>query len=85
MSEVSHENTHANNYGSGGNEGAEHERVQKRPYQTDLTWRTLHHSWYFWIAMALVTVAIVIYVMSDNLAFLPHAHPGTPLPGQMGQ
>ncbi len=52
-----------------GNEGAAHPRVNHadRPY-----WKRAHHDWRFWIAMFLMLLAIAIYVLSDDLAFLPH-------------
>jgi hypothetical protein len=74
------------NYGSHGNEGAGPEKVHPLPY-----WRRvhqlkrIHHSWLFWVGMALVTAAITIYVMSDNLALLPRGQPPKSLPGQLGQ
>ncbi|MEP6887566.1 MAG: hypothetical protein ABI945_04505 [Nitrospirales bacterium] len=36
-------------------------------------WTRLHHHWYFWVAMVLMFAAIVIYVMSEDLAWLPHS------------
>jgi hypothetical protein len=54
-----------------GNEGSEGPRVvhhePRLPY-----WRRAHHDWHFWIGLVLMLVAISIYVLSENLAFLPH-------------
>lgn len=52
-----------------GNEGSEGARIPHvpRPY-----WRRAHHDWRFWIGLVLMLVAISIYVLSENLAFLPH-------------
>ena len=52
-----------------GNEGPEHDRIHHdyRPY-----WKRAHHDWRFWIGLFLMLAAITIYVLSDNLAFLPH-------------
>ena len=38
----------------------------RRPY-----WTRAHHDWKFWVALSLMLGAMVIYVMSDNLAFRP--------------
>lgn len=70
----------ANNYGRPGNEGGQPKPAHDRP-----AWRRIHRSWLFWLGMALVTAAITMYVMSDNLAFIPRYHPHRPLPGQLGQ
>lgn len=42
---------------------AHHER---RPY-----WTRAHYDWRFWVALLLMFGAMGIYVMSDDLAFLP--------------
>lgn len=36
-------------------------------------WRRMHHHWYFWVAMFLMLVAIVNYVMTENLSWLPRS------------
>lgn len=41
-------------------------------HEPDLYWKRAHKDWRFWIAFILMFAAITIYVMSDNLAFLPH-------------
>jgi hypothetical protein len=60
--EVMNESTH-------GNEGPERSRVRNSdgPY-----WKRAHRSWWFWIGLVLMLTAITIYVLSDDLAFLPH-------------
>jgi hypothetical protein len=68
------------NYGHPGNEGGEAKPAHGRP-----AWRRIHRSWPFWLGMVLVTAAITMYVMSDNLALIPRNHPHHPLPGQLGQ
>jgi hypothetical protein len=57
------------NYHHHGNEGPDSDRVHHGhlPY-----WKHAHHDWRFWIGLILMLVAITIYVMSDDLAFLPH-------------
>lgn len=66
------------NYGHHGNEGTEpdHRSVQTEVVQHDQVppyWRRLHHQWWFWIGLFFMLAAITIYVLSDDLTFLPHA------------
>ena len=35
-------------------------------------WKRAHQDWRFWTGISLMLLAITIYVLSDNLAFLPH-------------
>jgi len=81
-SESNRESNREGNYGSSGNEGEERQRVHHHegPY-----WKRMHRSWPFWAGMVLVTAAITIYVMSDNLALIPRGQPPRPLAGQLGQ
>jgi hypothetical protein len=44
----------------------------------------LHHDWRFWAAVILMFGAMVIYLMSDNLARRPAALPQAP-PTTVGQ
>ena len=63
-----------NNYGHHGNEGPAPDSVHldvdrdQRPY-----WKRAHHDWRVWVGLFFMFAAITIYVLSDNLAFLPHA------------
>jgi len=61
-----------------GNEGLVRDRTRHRdgPY-----WRRAHHDWRFWIGMVLMLTAIAIYVLSDDLAFLPRNRPRQPVSG----
>ena len=52
----------------------------QRPY-----WRRAHHDWKFWIALSLMLAAMVVYVMSDDLAIRPHRHIPQPLSGAVGR
>jgi len=63
------ETLNVSNRGSHGNEGPEREHVPPSdlPY-----WKRAHRSWWFWIGLLLMLTAITIYVLSDDLAFLPH-------------
>jgi hypothetical protein len=69
-----------NNYGHTGNEGGE-----SRPGHHHPAWKRLHRSWLFWFGMVLVTVAITVYVLSDNLALVPRGPAHQPQAGQLGQ
>jgi len=42
--------------------------VQKsnRPY-----WKRMHHDWRFWAALLLMIAAMIIYVVSEDFAWLP--------------
>ena len=61
-----------NNYGKPGNEGAvpgsghHHAHRDPRPY-----WKSVHHTWWFWVGLVLMLTAMAIYVLSYDLAFLP--------------
>ncbi len=35
-------------------------------------WKRAHHDWRFWVGLCFMFAAIAIYVLSDDLAFLPH-------------
>jgi hypothetical protein len=43
---------------------------EHRPY-----WRRAHHDWRFWVGLVLMLAAMAIYVMTDDLAFVPRIHP----------
>ncbi len=61
-----------------GNEGPvrAHIRHEDGPY-----WRRAHQDWRFWIGMVLMLTAITIYVLSDDLAFLPRNRLRQPVSG----
>jgi hypothetical protein len=66
------------NEGSHGNEGSARDRVHHRdgPY-----WKHVHRHWWFWIGLFLMLLAMAIYVLSDDLAFLPRFQPRRPVSG----
>jgi hypothetical protein len=35
-------------------------------------WKRAHHSWIFWVGVVLTFAAILIYVLSFDLAWRPH-------------
>ena len=57
------------NYSNHGNEGPESDPVPQNhgPY-----WKRAHHDWRFWVGLIAMLAAITIYVLSEDLAFLPH-------------
>ncbi len=42
---------------------------EHRPY-----WTRAHHDWKFWVALVLMLTAMFIYLMTDDLAFVPRIH-----------
>jgi hypothetical protein len=70
------------NYGNPGNEGPAHASVHHghSPY-----WKRAHHDWRFWVGLFLMSVAITIYVLSDNLALIPRRQPRQQLSGVAGK
>lgn len=62
-----------NNYGHHGNEGLGAGSVHHGAHSDQLSyWKRAHHDWRFWVALVLMLTAITIYILSDNLVFLPH-------------
>ena len=64
-----------------GNEGLGCDRVRHGhgPY-----WRRAHHDWRFWFGTVLMLAVIAIYVLSDDLAFLPRGRPLQSMPAKPG-
>ena len=48
-------------------------------------WMRLHHDWRFWVAVILMFGAMVIYLMSDDLAWRPRSRLPGPPPTTVGQ
>ncbi len=53
-----------------GNEGPDPASI-RHPLPESPYWRRAHLDWKFWIALVLMFAAILIFVMSDSLSFLP--------------
>ena len=70
------------NEGTHGNEGQARDRVHHSsgPY-----WKRVHRQWWFWIGLFLMLLAMAIYVLSDNLAFLPRFRQPQPVPSNIGR
>jgi hypothetical protein len=74
------------NYGQHGNEGPEHSQkthiAPENARQADeqasregvspAYWRRMHHDWRMWVGLVLMLAAITIYILSEDLAWLPH-------------
>jgi len=65
--------TSESNYGHHGNEGPDPGSVRHDARQ-DLPpyWKRAHRDWRIWVALFFMLTAMTIYVLSDDLAFLPH-------------
>ena len=66
-----------NNYGHEGNEGPDpgsiHHPAHHPAHRDQLPyWKRAHRDWRVWVALVFMLVAMAIYVLSDDLAFLPH-------------
>ena len=59
---------------NGGSNHADHS-----PY-----WKRAHRGWPFWVAVFLMLIAIVIYVMSDDLAGWRRGQPRQPISAPAG-
>jgi hypothetical protein len=74
------------NYGQHGNEGPEYNKTPHiapenarqadeqaaQPGVSPAYWRRMHHDWRMWVGLVLMLAAITIYVLSEDLAWLPH-------------
>jgi hypothetical protein len=51
-----------------------------RPY-----WKRAHHDWRLWVGVFLMLVAIIIFVVSEDFAWLPRNQPQQPISGSVGK
>jgi hypothetical protein len=51
----------------------EDQRNETGPVVRRRDWGRIHHSPLFWLGVILCLAAIMIYVLSDDLSWLPHA------------
>jgi len=58
---------HHGNEGPDPGNGHQYAAQDRPPY-----WKTAHRDWRVWAALFFMLAAITIYVLSDDLAFLPH-------------
>jgi hypothetical protein len=50
---------------------------EHRPY-----WKRAHHDWRFWVAISLMLLAMLIYVMTDDLSIVPRIRARPAQPGK---
>jgi hypothetical protein len=43
-------------------------------------WKRMHRDWRFWIGAVLMAAALSVYVLSGDLAWVPHGHPQQAMP-----
>jgi hypothetical protein len=72
------ENKHSHHQHGGQDHNSVHHA--QRPY-----WTRAHHDWKFWVALFLMLAAMIIYVMSDDLALRPHRQAQQPLSGAVSK
>jgi hypothetical protein len=48
-------------------------------------WKRAHADWRFWVGVMLMFVAMIIYVMSGDLAWRPDLQPRQPVPIEVGK
>jgi len=49
--------------------GGERSEPDLGPY-----WKRMHRDWRFWVAAIFMFTALAIYVLSGDLAWVPHGH-----------
>ncbi len=65
-----------------GKQALKHGRVQ--PGSRPAYWKRAHRNPWFWVGLVLMLTAMTIYIVSDDLAFLPHSQPRQPMPVAVG-
>ena len=48
-------------------------------------WKRAHTDWRFWVGVVLMFAAMMIYVMSGDLAWRPRLQPPQPISGAVGK
>jgi hypothetical protein len=48
-------------------------------------WMRMHRDWRFWVGAVLMSGAIAIYVLSGDLAWVPHSQSHQPAPAASGR
>ena len=48
-------------------------------------WKRAHTDWRFWIGVLLMLAAMIVYVLSDDLAWRPSSRPQPSPSGQVGK
>lgn len=71
-----HHHHHHDHHGSDSG-GLHHNHV---PY-----WKRAHTDWRFWVGVLLMFAAMLVYVLSDDLAWRPSNQPQQPPPAEAGK
>ena len=48
------------------------EELERGHHEHHPYWKRAHRDWRFWVALALMLAAMLIYVMTDDLSIVPH-------------
>jgi len=48
-------------------------------------WKRAHRDWRFWVGALFMSVALIVYVMSDDLALVPRVQPSQAPPAALSQ
>ncbi len=48
-------------------------------------WRRMHRNWWFWVGALFMAAAIGVYVMTEDLSFLPGVHSHHSMPAESAQ
>jgi len=48
-------------------------------------WKRAHSDWRFWFGVMLMFVAMIVYIMTGDLAVRPRLGPPLPLPAEVGK
>ena len=73
------------NFGNPGNEGPEHSRAHQVKPDKRSDWRVAHRDWRVWVALFFCLAAITIYVLSEDLSFMPGGRPQQPRSSAAGK
>jgi hypothetical protein len=63
-----------------GNPNSDSARGGHRPY-----WKRAHHDWRLWVGVVLMPTAMMIYIMSEDFAWLPRIQPRQSFSGTVGK
>ena len=74
MNEIKH-SEHQHGDPNGGNVHQGH-----RPY-----WTRAHRDWRVWVGVTLMLALMIVYLMTDDLAWGPHIQPQPPLAGAIAE
>jgi hypothetical protein len=64
------------NHGNEGSPGANAHVTSA--HVPDRYWKRAHHDWRFWVGLFFMLLAITIYVLTEDLSFVPHFRTQSP-------